>query len=246
MSDAQTRALALLAANPGAAIFRSGESFALYTSADRRRRPRLRLSQADVRALSADGAITPSGPYAYVLAPAGASRAARAGARPEEAFLAQHAPIASRPLPDEEGRSLHARGFELAPAIGRLAVLRDAEGRAWFAPGELSAAYRLRLDWEAGQRGLTRGSDWSAPPRSRAARGPGGGAERAMAAGLDARRRTETALATLAPPLRRVVERVCLYEDGLEALERAERWPARSAKVALKLALAQLAAAPAA
>jgi hypothetical protein len=38
------------------------------------------------------------------------------------------------------------------------------------------------------------------------------------------------------------VERVCLYDDGLEALERAERWPARSAKVALKMGLAQLAA----
>jgi hypothetical protein len=46
----------------------------------------------------------------------------------------------------------------------------------------------------------------------------------------------------LAVPLRRVVERVCLREEGLEALERGEGWPARSGKIALKLALAQLAA----
>jgi hypothetical protein len=39
-----------------------------------------------------------------------------------------------------------------------------------------------------------------------------------------------------------MVERVCLYEDGLEALERAEGWPACSGKLALKLGLAQLAA----
>jgi hypothetical protein len=58
----------------------------------------------------------------------------------------------------------------------------------------------------------------------------------------DARKRVAVALDALAPPLRRVVERVCLHEDGLEALERAEGWPARSGKLALKLALAQLAA----
>lgn len=45
----------------------------------------------------------------------------------------------------------------------------------------------------------------------------------------------------LAPPLRRAVERVVLYEDGIEALERGEGWPARSGKLALKLGLAQLA-----
>ena len=45
----------------------------------------------------------------------------------------------------------------------------------------------------------------------------------------------------LAAPLRRVVERVCLHEEGLEALERAQGWPARSGKLALKLGLAQLA-----
>jgi Domain of unknown function (DUF6456) len=33
-----------------------------------------------------------------------------------------------------------------------------------------------------------------------------------------------------------------LHEEGLEALERSEGWPARSGKIALKLGLAQLAA----
>ena len=64
----------------------------------------------------------------------------------------------------------------------------------------------------------------------------------AVEARCDAQRRANEALAALAAPLRRVVERVCLYEEGLEALERAEGWPARSGKIALKLGLAQLAA----
>ncbi|MBS0384677.1 MAG: hypothetical protein JSS00_04935, partial [Proteobacteria bacterium] len=49
-------------------------------------------------------------------------------------------------------------------------------------------------------------------------------------------------LDSLAPPLRRVVEAVCLAEEGLEAVERMQAWPARSGKLALKMALAQLAA----
>ena len=62
-----------------------------------------------------------------------------------------------------------------------------------------------------------------------------------LAARCDARRRVSDALAKLAGPLRSVVERVVLREEGLEALERAEAWPTRSGKIALKLALAQLA-----
>lgn len=63
-----------------------------------------------------------------------------------------------------------------------------------------------------------------------------------MAARCDARRRLEGALDALAPPLRRVVLTMCLEEQGVEAMERREGWPARSGKVALKLGLAQLAA----
>jgi hypothetical protein len=64
-----------------------------------------------------------------------------------------------------------------------------------------------------------------------------------MAAGADARQRVERVLTALALPLRKIVERSCLLEQGLEDIEHAERWPARSAKIALKCGLAQLAAA---
>lgn len=63
----------------------------------------------------------------------------------------------------------------------------------------------------------------------------------ALAARCAAGRRMNDALDALAPELRRVVERVVCYEQGQEALERAERWPARSGKIALKFGLAQLA-----
>jgi hypothetical protein len=84
-----------------------------------------------------------------------------------------------------------------------------------------------------------RGSDWSAPPKGSAPRGAT--LDGAIAGHCDARRRVNEALGKLAPALRAVIERVCLREEGLEALERGEAWPARSGKLALKLALAQLA-----
>src|SRR5262249_5911771 len=93
-----------------------------------------------------------------------------------------------------------------------------------------------------GQVGLVRGSDWTSGPKSGAARSANG-QEAVLAAHCDAQRRVNDMLDTLAQPLRRVVERVCLQETGLEAIERGENWPARSGKIALKLGLAQLAAA---
>jgi DNA-directed RNA polymerase specialized sigma24 family protein len=105
----------------------------------------------------------------------------------------------------------------------------------------MAAATRLRTDWDCAERGLVRGSDWASPPNGATARATNG-AEAAMVVRCDARRNVDEALAKLAPALRRVVERVCLREQGLEAMERGESWPARSGKVALKLALSQLAA----
>lgn len=124
----------------------------------------------------------------------------------------------------------------------RLSLLRAGDGAAWLSTEEMAAAARLCDDWRAGQQGLLGASDWSAPPRGSAPRGPGNAQEARLAHACDARRRAEEALASLAAPLRRVVERVCLHEHGIEALERGEGWPARSGKIALKLGLAQLAA----
>ncbi|MGE0830339.1 MAG: DUF6456 domain-containing protein, partial [Hyphomonadaceae bacterium] len=161
---------------------------------------------------------------------------------PGEAYVSQHRPVIDRTVIAGNGSLQRLRGHDGDAVLRRLAALRDPSGAPWLAPSELSAAARLRLDWETGQRGLVRGSDWTAPPNAASARAPGNRAELAAGALCDARARVAAALERLAPPLRRVVERICLQETGLEALERSETWPARSGKLALKLALAQLAA----
>ncbi|HVY85059.1 MAG TPA: DUF6456 domain-containing protein [Caulobacterales bacterium] len=239
------RALARLAA-PEAVLAgnRDGVGFGVYLGGDRRRRPVARLSAAEVKALSADGVLAPLPEKgAFVLSEAGRARLRRQEAPEAEGFIAQHAPMIERVVVDADGDVRRARAVVAGAGLKRLAMLRDARGAPWLNPAELAAATRLREDWERGQIGLVRGSDWSAPPRGGSARGPGNAQEMAVGATCDARRRVEQALALLAPPLRRVVERICLAEEGLEALERAEGWPARSGKIALKLGLAQLAAA---
>lgn len=235
-----TRALERLAA-PGAVLApeRSGKGFGVFASGDRRRSPMVRLSNLEVRELVSSGAIRPGDGGAYVLSEAGGARVMREASTLPEAYAAQHRPIVDRAVIDNDGDVRVVRGHDIDRTLRRLAALRDGAGRAWLDGAELAAAARLKADWERGEMGLVRGSDWSAPPRGSTARGSG--ADGALAAHCDARRRVADALAALAAPLRAVVERVCLAEEGLEALERAEAWPARSGKLALKLALAQLA-----
>lgn len=236
------RALARLA--EGDAVLRldgAGPDYGVFTMHDRRRRALLRVRANEVRALEADGALAPFEDGAFVLSEAGLARVAREAAAPGEAFVAQHHAVIARDVIDEDGAFRKARGVDAEVTMRRLAALRGPKGEPWLSQTELLAASKLRADWSVGEVGLVRGSDWMAAPMG-TTRGPGNAQEAAMARRCDARRRLADALAKLAKPLRRVVERVCLYEEGLEALERSEGWPARSAKLALKLGLAQLAA----
>ena len=237
------RALQRLAA-PNCVLAREPrtDAFGVFPGGDRRRRPVVRISADEVRALVADGAIERLADDAYALSVAGAARVRRDAAAPSERFAAQHRSIADRTVMDEAGDPRPVRGHDPDAALRRLAALRDGDGAPWLSAAELSAATRLRADWDRAERGLVRGSDWASPPVGATPRASNG-AEAAMAARCDARRKIDEALSKLAPPMRRVIERACFQEQGLEAIERAEAWPVRSAKVALKLALSQLAAA---
>jgi len=219
---------------------RTGDRYAVYPNGDRRRRPVVRIDGEAVRALESSGAIVRQDDM-FVLSQAGDARVRREAAVPAEAFLAQHRDVIDRTVLNADGGVRRVRGHDPDAVLRRLAALRDGGGEPWLSAPEIAAASRLRCDWILGERGLVRGSDWSAPPNASSGRSGGNAAEFAAGAFCDARRRVADTLARLAPPLRRVVELVCLREEGLEALERAESWPARSGKLALKLALAQLA-----
>jgi len=220
---------------------RAGPDYGVFAQGDRRRRAMVRLPAADVRLLEADGVIAARVDGAFGLSAAGLARVAREAAEDGEAFIAQHQNLVERAVVDADGALRKVRGFDPEGPMRRLGALRGAKGEPWLNQAELSAAGKLRADFAVGEIGIVRGSDWLAAPMA-STRGASNAQEASMARRCDARRRVADALARLATPLRRVVERVCLYEDGLEALERAEGWPARSGKLALKLGLAQLAA----
>jgi hypothetical protein len=242
-SVVQTKRALVRLAQPGAALLAiSANAYGVFPRGDRRRRPLARLGGADVRALEASGAIAAAGQGGFALTEAGRASLRRdAAADPAESYLHQHAEIGAKSVIEADGAVREVRAAHGGGALKRLRALRGADGSPWLSHEELAAAVRLQEDWALGQTGLIGGSDWSAPPRGAAARGPGNAREGAMAAQIDARARLAGALEALAPALRRVVERACLHEEGLEALERAENWPARSGKIALKLGLAQLA-----
>lgn len=243
MSEARVdRALERLSV-PGAVLAADrGGAYAVFPGGDRRRRPSVRLPVETVDLLESAGAIARCAPDAFAITDAGRARVRRGAARSDEAFLAQHVEVVSRAVIDRDGDIQDVRGAEPNAVLRRLAALRGADGEAWLSAAELAAAGRLWTEWRRSEIGQVRGSDWTAPPLGTSARGAGNAQDIAMANRCDARRRVEAALARLAPPLRRVVERICLHEEGLEALERAQGWPSRSGKLALKLGLAQLAA----
>ncbi len=102
---------------------------------------------------------------------------------------------------------------------------------------EAAALERLSADLEASQAGALRGVDWSTPSRARNY-GPN---HNPLAAGAAARGRARQALAALAQPLADIVQTLCTERISQDTLERRFHWPARSAKLAIKLAAAQLA-----
>lgn len=235
------RALARLTRG-GARLTRAadGRSFGVYPDGDRRKRPLARLGAGDVAELAREGALAPAGAD-YVITAAGRARLSRGEALTDEAWRAQHDEIVPRPVADADGDIVYVRGLATGGAAARLARLADGGGAPFFAASEIAAANRLAIDWYAGQEGLLRGSDWQAPPRGGTPRGAGG-VEVGKAAAIDARARAAAALYALTATAQTLVQAAILEEAGLEAIERRAGWPPRSAKVALKFALQQLAA----
>lgn len=237
--------------------------FGLYPDGDRRRRPRATLSAAQVQALLSEGTLSPTSNLGeYALSAAGMARLLREAS----AMHAGHAPHAQNqkfsPLSDgkpdsavpesglveravitEDGAIEMAMAREACPVVARLARQMDPSGKPWLDRAEVAAAKRLAEDFEAGSRGRMRGSrsDGLGPRGAPVGVRGSGGAEAALAIGFEARARASRALESLSPCLRSVVEAVCLRDITLEALERQGLWPARSGKLALKLALSQLA-----
>jgi hypothetical protein len=117
---------------------------------------------------------------------------------------------------------------------------RDRDGRRFIDAAQFTAGERLRADFSRGRIMPRVTANWDAAVADGRRGGAGGMAEITEAA-IAARRRVERALAAVGPELGGLLVDFCCFLKGLEEIERERRWPARSAKLVLQLALAALA-----
>lgn len=130
---------------------------------------------------------------------------------------------------------------EINPEESPLAMLyrrKTASGSSFISEDEFLAGERLRADFTRGSLMPSITMRWETSVRSRAS-GAGGMAELTDIA-LASRVRVERALEAVGPELNGVLVDVCCFLKGLETVERERQWPARSAKMLLKVGLAAL------
>lgn len=122
--------------------------------------------------------------------------------------------------------------------VAALSRRKDRDGTPFLKPELVSAAERLREDFEIAQMGPRVAQNWDRFLTSgdRGGFGSGGPAEGPRAA----RDRVQAALADLGPGLGDVVLRCCCYLEGLETTEKSMGWSARSGKIVLRIALQRL------
>jgi hypothetical protein len=144
----------------------------------------------------------------------------------------------------ERARHLHLARRKLSPSAQAVLVNLAESPVAWLAqrgllaPAQVQAAERLRADFTRAQLMPRTTVDWSRP----AAANSGGPAALAQAeAAADARGRVRRVCEAVGPELAGLLLDVCCFLKPLTDVERERRWPARSGKVALDLALAALA-----
>jgi hypothetical protein len=116
---------------------------------------------------------------------------------------------------------------------------RDRDGRPLVDAAEFAAGERLRSDYTRGQLMPRISANWSLAGAGRSRGGSAAGDISEVA--LAARQRVERALTTVGPELGGLLVDFCCFLKGLEEIERERQWPARSAKVALRMALSALA-----
>ncbi|PSC04552.1 ATPase [Alsobacter soli] len=172
------------------------------------------------------------------LTEAGRARLRREDAAPDQAWLAQHKPLGRAQL-DREGES---RAVTVDEAESPLAWLRrraGKDGRPFLGDAQFQAGERFRVDLTLGMVLPSVTASWSPAPRGGRR---GGGVEHVTDMALAARQRCDAAARALGAELAGLLVDVCGFLKGLEQVERERGWPARSAKVVLRIALDRLAA----
>lgn len=163
--------------------------------------------------------------------------ALKRAADPADPYRAQHQERAAAIVLTQAGREAVTVNHAESP-LALLWRRKGKDGSQFLAASEFRAGERLRADYARGRIMPRLGVNWGTA-------GSGGGGANGIAeltdAALAARQRVEKAIAAVGPELSGVLIDVCCFLKGLERVEAERGWPARSAKVVLKSALAALA-----
>jgi hypothetical protein len=154
-----------------------------------------------------------------------------------DGFRAQHDEINRRAV---EPAAAPVVVNESESPLAWLARRKGVDGKPFLTPAQVESGERFRRDIEQAQLLQRVTANWDA---SMAASRHDAGAGLVMSdIALDARKRLERAYDALGGELGDLLTDVCGYLKGLETIERDRGWPARSGKVALRIALDRLAA----
>lgn len=171
------------------------------------------------------------------LSPLGISASKRASSS-EDPFRDQHMELDHRPFRTASGYTSLLVNMAESP-LAQLARRKNRAGENFLTEAEFLAGERLRADYTRGQIMPRLGANWEASVSS----GPRGGDDgfaNLTDAALSARIRVDKALEAVGPELAGPLIDICCFLKGLSQVETERGWPARSAKLLLKTALAAL------
>jgi hypothetical protein len=194
----------------------------------------LTVTDTLVRLLASRGLIEDVG-GAFRATPAAAAFLKRETSK-ESPFRMQHGSIVPATRGDVHREALE--DLDESP-VGKLARRKGADGAAFLPEHAVAAAERLRRDFELGQLQPRITANWSASINT-GRRASDGREANISDTALAARLRFDRAMRAVGPDLADVLVDVCCFLKGLETVERERRWPARSAKLVLKIALESL------
>ena len=232
--EAETLLQALCAA-PGARLV-AGEDGRYGVWSEAARRPQ-DVSDRQVRAMLAQGLLEEVGGGGLAATRAAAAWLKRRSG--EAPFRAQHDEIGRVRVPDGSNRTALAN-LDESP-VAALARRAGRGGKPWLESHAAAAAERLRRDFEIGRLQPRVTANWSASVSDGRRAGDNSGLADLTDMALGARMRFDRAMQAVGPEMSGVLVDVCCFLKGLETVERERQWPARSAKLVLRLALERLA-----
>ena len=158
----------------------------------------------------------------------------------EDAHATQHRNMAQAAIKDEAGELQSLMVNMSESPLAWLYQRKDTKGKRLLDETQFKAGERLRADYEKGHLRQRISANWEAA-LSGGKRGASKGGQDIQDAALDARSRVDQALSVIGDDMAGLLIDVCCHLKGLKQVETERKWPQRSAKIVLSIALNQLA-----